>query len=208
MFTGLVEGLGQVVSVRRDGQGMDLTVDLRALEGDIAIGDSISLSGCCTTVTRLSGPRADFHLTRESLERTWFARLGSGSKLNLERALLPTSRLGGHFVQGHVDGVGEITRIDRRRDGWDLEVELPAGFERWCVEKGSVALDGISLTIARLAGRRITIALIPHSIEATTLHAARLGDPLHLEADVLAKYVDRMLSLREGGGASGWSPGD
>ncbi|PIE25680.1 MAG: riboflavin synthase [Planctomycetota bacterium] len=203
MFTGLVEGLGQVVSVRRDGQGMELSVDLRELDGGVAIGDSVSLSGCCSTVTRISGPRADFHLSKESLARTWFGRLGSGSKLNLERALLPTSRLGGHFVQGHVDAVGTIEKIDRRRDGWDLEVALPQGFERWCVEKGSIALDGISLTIAELRGRRIRLALIPHSVEVTTLHAARVGDPLHLEADVLAKYVERMLGLREDGGLLG-----
>ena len=197
MFSGLVEATARVEWVRRDGEGMDLAIDARAILDDLTIGDSVSLSGCCTTVTRITGQRAEFHLTRESLQRTWLGRLEGGRMLNIERALRADARLGGHFVQGHVDGVGEVLRVERRRDGTDLHVRVPEELARYCVEKGSIALDGISLTIAKLDGSQITIALIPHTEDVTTMANARAGDPLHIEVDVLAKYVERLLEGRQ-----------
>jgi len=196
MFTGLVEGLGRVAWQRRAGEGMDLAVDVGDLAAGLAVGDSVSLSGCCTTVTRLSGRTAEFHLTRESLARTWFGRIRSGDCLNLERALTPTTRMGGHFVQGHVDGVGRVEQLARRPDGTDLTVALGPELLRYCVEKGSISLDGVSLTVARLDATSVTIALIPHTMEVTTLGKLTPGTGVHVEVDVLAKYVERLLEGR------------
>ncbi|MFQ5503927.1 MAG: riboflavin synthase [Planctomycetota bacterium] len=202
MFTGLVAAKGRVVRQRRVGEGMDLVIALAAPPEDLAVGDSISLSGCCTTVTGIGdletrGTNLEFHLTRETLARTWFAGVRAGRDLNLEFSLTPNSRMGGHFVQGHVDGLGKVVGVQRRRDGSDLEIELPDGLERYCVEKGSIAIDGVSLTIARIRSSRITIALIPHTMEVTTLGLTKTGDRVHVEADVLAKHVEKLLAARE-----------
>jgi riboflavin synthase len=198
MFTGLVEGTGRISFVRRQGQGMDLSVEVRALQGDMAIGDSVSLSGCCATVTRLSGGRAEFRMTRETLERTWFGQVEAGTEVNLERCLTPTTRLGGHIVQGHVDGMGEVTGLDCRSDGTDLTIRVPQELVRYMVEKGSVAIDGVSLTIARIHADLITIALIPHSMGVTTLGKLRPGSRVNLEVDILAKYVEKLLGQTSG----------
>ncbi len=206
MFTGLVESTGRISFVRRQGQGLDLSVEVRSLQGDLAIGDSVSLSGCCTTVTRLSGGRAEFHMTRETLERTWFDRAEAGTVVNLERCLTPTTRLGGHIVQGHVDGMGEVAALEGRSDGTDLVIRVPPQIERYMVEKGSLAIDGVSLTIARIQGDRITIALIPHTMEVTTLGKLRLGSRVNLEVDILAKYVEKLLGQAPGE-AAGKTPG-
>lgn len=193
MFTGLVEATGRIAFVRRVGEGLDLAVEAPAIVEGLAIGDSIALSGCCTTVTRIDGRKVEFHMTKETLDRTTFGRAAAGRLLNLERALRADARLGGHFVQGHVDGVGEVTGLAKRRDGWDLTIRLPADLSRYCVEKGSISIDGISLTVARLNGDEITIALIPHTWQSTTLQDANVGDRVHLEVDILAKYVERLL---------------
>ena len=132
-------------------------------------------------------------LETETLARTRFGRIQAGERLNLERALTPTTRMGGHFVQGHVDGLARVTSLSRRHDGSDLELELPAGLARYCVEKGSIAIDGVSLTIAAMAGLGITIALIPHTLATTTLGEAAPGREMHVEVDVLAKYVERLI---------------
>lgn len=193
MFTGLVEAVGRVAFVRRTGEGMDLAVEAPDIAGEVAIGDSISLSGCCTTATQVRGKQIEFHMTRETLARTWFGRAEAGRQLNLERALAASARLGGHFVQGHVDGKGEILGWDRRQDGSDLRVRIPDDLHRYCVEKGSIAIDGVSLTIAAIAGGEITIALIPHTMQVTTLGRLQRGEDVHIEVDVLAKYVEKLL---------------
>jgi len=193
VFTGLVEATGRIAFIRRVGEGLDLAVEAPGLIDGLAIGDSIALSGCCTTVTRIDGRRVEFHMTKETLERTTFGRAAAGRLLNLERALRADSRLGGHFVQGHVDGVGEVTHLLKRRDGWDLTIQVPDELSRYCVEKGSISIDGISLTVARLTNDSVMIALIPHTWESTTLKDAKVGDRVHIEVDVLAKYVERLL---------------
>ncbi len=198
MFTGLVEGKGRILFVRREGEGMDLAVGLGALKGDLAIGDSLALSGCCTTITRLSGGegagrKGEVHLTKESLSLTWFGRAAAGRELNLERALTPSSRMGGHFVQGHVDGLGKVLGMEKRPDGCDLVLELPPEVEAFCVHKGSIAVDGVSLTLAEVGGGRGRIALIPHTMETTTLGGLTPGMLVHLEADLLGKYVARFV---------------
>lgn len=203
MFTGLVEGVGRILFVRRQGEGMDLSVDLGALEGDLAIGDSLALSGCCTTITRLSGGqgagrKGEVHLTKETLSLTWFGRASAGRMLNLERALQPTSRMGGHFVQGHVDGLGKVLGWEKRPDGSDLWLELPETVEPYCVPKGSITVDGVSLTLAEVGGGKARIALIPHTMEVTTLGSLTPGMQVHLEADLLGKYVARFLERSQG----------
>lgn len=195
MFTGLIQGVGRVVAARKAGGGMDLQVDLGAQAGDLALGASVALAGVCCTVTAVAGTVASFWLSAETLRRTWFGDVAVGRNLNVERCLRAGQEMGGHIVQGHVDGVGRVV-AGLGREGGDLVVELPSELARYCVEKGSIALDGVSLTIAGLAGGRITIAVIPHTATHTTLGQARAGDPIHVEVDVLAKYVERLVAAQ------------
>jgi len=195
MFTGLVAAIGSVRQNVVAGDGRDLDVDLGALRG-FALGDSIALSGVCCTVVRLQERVARFHLSRETLDRTWLARAAAGTRLNLEAALRAGEPLGGHLVQGHVDGRAEVRApIDAQRGG-ELGVRVPKELQRYCVEKGSIALDGVSLTIAAISGDELRIAVIPHTAQATTLGDRKAGDLLHVEVDVIAKYVERMLGDR------------
>lgn len=200
MFTGLIEGVGTVRATRPDGEGLSIEVDLGWLAGDLAVGASVALSGVCCTVTHLGGPAgARFWLSPETLSRTWFGHpehgLGPGRKVNLERSLRAGQPMGGHIVQGHVDGVGRVCRPVASAGGtW--EVEVPERLLRYCVEKGSIALDGVSLTIAGMAGPRLSFAIIPHTASHTTVGASRAGEPVHVEVDILAKYVERLLAQR------------
>ena len=195
MFTGLIEGVGTVVEARKVGDAMDLWVDLGALADGQRLGDSIALSGTCCTVTAIDGPRVRFWLSAETLARTWFATLAPGRKLNIERCLRAGQPLGGHIVQGHVDGVGRVvTPVGEAGGTW--AVEVPTDLARYCVEKGSIALDGVSLTIASLREATLGVAIIPHTATHTTLGHLGVGAPLNVEVDVLAKYVERLLAAR------------
>ncbi|MBI5850699.1 MAG: riboflavin synthase [Planctomycetes bacterium] len=201
MFTGLVQGIGTVRAFRSVGGEADLEVELGPLGDSLRPGDSVALSGvCCTKV----GDRpASFRLSAETLDRTWFDELVPGRRLNLEPALRAGDPLGGHLVQGHVDGVGRIAAGIDPVLGGELAVEVPGGLARYCVEKGSLAVDGVSLTIAGVApsaeGRVIVrIAVIPHTATATTLGVARVGQRVNLEVDVIGKYVERLLEARFG----------
>jgi riboflavin synthase len=193
MFTGIVEERGRV----REVDGRRLAVDCHTVTSDAEVGASVAVNGVCLTVVERSDGHLSFDLSEETLARTSFARLAEGDPVNLERPLTLSSRLGGHLVQGHVDGVGEVTRIDHSDDGgaW-LTVRAPAEVRRYLVDKGSVCVDGISLTVAALEGDGFSVALIPHTLEATTVGSARVGDPVNLEVDVIAKYVDALLEGR------------
>lgn len=196
MFTGLVVAVGSVrAAVSADGE-LDLDVDLGTLPGDLRIGDSVALSGVCCTVVHLDGRVARFHLSPETLARTWLGQAEIGATVNLEPALRAGDPLGGHLVQGHVDGVGEVTRPIDPEKGGDLWARLPSALRRYCVEKGSITLDGVSLTIASQRDDEVRIAIIPHTAQVTTLGSKREGAPLHVEVDVIAKYVEQMLSAR------------
>lgn len=209
MFTGLVQVIAEVTAVRPDGDGMRLDVDLGGLQRAHLggpqrahlIGDSIALSGVCCTVVALDGAVAAFDLTAETLARTWLGRLRPGDRLNLEPALRAGDPLGGHLVQGHVDGICTVTAPIDASSGGELLVQIPAELRRYCVEKGSITLDGVSLTVASFGPDRqdgqIRIAIIPHTAQITTLGTRKAGDPLHVEVDVLAKYVESMLSARD-----------
>lgn len=193
MFTGLVAAKGNVLAVRKSGENKVLEVGLGDLGRPFPTGASIALSGVCCTVTRMDGATAHFDLSPETLRRTWLDRAEPGTPLNLEPALCAGDPLGGHLVQGHVDGVGHILEpVDDQGGEW--WVEIPRDLSRYCVEKGSITLDGISLTIAAQQANRVMIAIIPHTAQATTIAHQPKGTPLHVEVDVLAKYVERMVA--------------
>lgn len=199
MFTGLVEELGRVVSRG----GARLVVRCPIAASDAAIGDSLSIDGVCLTVIALDGDHASFDLSAETLERTSLGRLRAHDPVNVERPATLASRLGGHLVQGHVDGLAIVEAV--RPDaggGARLIVRLPSSLLRFVVEKGSITLDGVSLTVAALAGDEIEIALIPHTLQVTTLGTIHAGDPVNVEVDVVAKYVARNLESAIGGGGA------
>ena len=193
MFTGIVEERGRV----REMGPARLVVTCRVVSTDASPGDSIAVNGACLTVVERSPEHLAFDLSEETLRRTSFGRLRAGDPVNLERPLTLSSRLGGHLVQGHVDAVGEVMALEPTGDGgaW-LAVRAPAEPMRYLIEKGSVSVDGVSLTVASLDGDTFAVALIPHTLEVTTLGSVRAGDPVNLEVDLIAKYVEALL---EGG---------
>jgi len=197
MFTGLVQVVGAIAAVRRHDDGMRLDVDLGGLSGPHAIGESIALSGVCCTVVGLEGAVAAFDLTAETLDRTWLGSVRPGDPVNLEPALRAGDPLGGHLVQGHVDGTGVVTGAIDAETGGELWARIPAELQRYCVAKGSLTLDGVSLTIASQREDEVGIAIIPHTAQITTLGSRKVGDPIHVEVDVLAKYVEKMLAARD-----------
>jgi riboflavin synthase len=188
MFTGIVEELGSVLTF----DGARLSVGCRTVTEESPIGSSIAVNGTCLTVVARSDDCLTFELSTETVVRTSLARLRPGDGVNLERPVTLVTRLGGHLVQGHVDGVGRIVDLRPDGDGAELVVTVPDGMSRYVVEKGSIALDGVSLTVAAIEGDEVRIALIPHTLAATTLGAARRGDPVNVEIDVIAKYVERL----------------
>lgn len=195
MFTGIVEELGTVRQVRRGDAGAALDVSCATVVADANVGDSVSVNGCCLTVTSLvpggTGFTAD--LMGETLQRTALGALASGDSVNLERAVRADGRLGGHLVQGHVDGVGAVRAIEDQGAWTVMTVAFPEPLRRYVVEKGSIAVDGASLTVMDVRSDVFSVGLIPHTLAVTTLGGRRPGDPVNLEVDVVAKYVERML---------------
>jgi riboflavin synthase len=194
MFTGIIEGMGEVVSVSPSGDGIRLRVRLGPLAAGLAPGASIAVDGACLTATEIPGADAVFDAGEETIQRTTLGQFRAGRRVNLERPLTPQSFLGGHFVQGHVDGIGRIAGIVRRPGGWIMEMTVPAELGAQMVPKGSVAMDGVSLTIVEAAGARFTVFLIPHTYERTTLGSKRVGHAVNIETDIIGKYVARYLS--------------
>jgi riboflavin synthase len=193
MFTGIIEATGEIAGLKESDEFTTLQVKSGPILDGIRAGDSIAVNGVCLTV-RTFGPEAfTADLSRETLERTSLGALRAGATVNLERPMRADGRFGGHIVQGHVDGVGKIRNFNRDGDNWNLQVEFPEGASRYIVHKGSIAIDGISLTVAALRIPVLDVAIIPHTFENTNLRHARAGDPVNLEFDVIAKYVERML---------------
>ncbi len=197
MFTGLVEELGAVADVTALGDGIRLGVrSTTALDG-VALGDSIAVNGCCLTVAEIDGSLWRADVMPESLARTTLGTLRAGDRVNLERAATLQTRLGGHLVQGHVDGVGTVL-ARRHSEHWaELDVAVPDGLERYLVEKGSVTVDGVSLTVVDAGESRFSVSLIPETLSRTTLGVRVPGDPVNLEVDLIAKYVERLLTRGE-----------
>lgn len=195
MFTGIVREVGRVVAVEGGVEdGAVLVVEAPLTGAGVAVGDSVALNGVCLTVETAVASRLRFHAVPETLRRTALARLSVGDAVNLEPALRAGEPLGGHLVQGHVDGVGRIQSVEAEGEGIRVIVEAPPEILRYCVEKGSIAVDGVSLTVAELHDDALGIALIPHTLSATTLGILAPGRPVNLEVDVLAKYVERLLA--------------
>jgi riboflavin synthase len=192
MFTGLVQDVGTVRAVRREGDSVHLEIETR-LGADLVVGDSLAVSGVCLTVTSVAAGSAVATAIPETLDRTTLGALRAGSRVNLEPALRASDRMGGHIVQGHIDGVGVVARTLERGLSRELTIEANPTLLRHVVEKGSIAVDGVSLTVAAVEEQSFTVALIPHTMGATTLADRRPGDRVNLEGDVLAKYVERML---------------
>lgn len=198
MFTGIVEELGRVTDSRAVGAGADdairLTVSGPTVTADVALGDSIAVSGVCLTVVESAGDQFSADVMRETLRRSTLGEAVVGTAVNLERAVTLQTRLGGHLVQGHVDGTGVVIRREHTPN-WDVvEIRLPPELARYVVEKGSIAVDGVSLTVAAAGDESFTVSLIPTTIERTTLGMKKLGDNVNLEVDVMAKYAERLLA--------------
>ena len=192
MFTGIVEEAGLVKAVTRRGQGWSIEVEAGTVASGARPGDSVAVNGCCLTVTEVAGKKLLFDLLEETREKTNLQTVQPGGRVNLESSLRGNGKVGGHFVTGHIDGMGQVTRWARSGEDWELEIEVPAGFERYLVPKGCVAIDGISLTIGRVEGRKFNVWIIPHTHEVTTLRDRKEGDKVNLECDLLAKYVEKM----------------
>jgi riboflavin synthase len=194
MFTGIIEEVGEIVAIEDTGAFRAIRVRGASVFDDLRTGSSIAVNGVCLTVRTISANTFLAEMSRETLNRTSLGPLREGSIVNLERPMRADSRFGGHIVQGHVDGVGRIRRFDREGDAWTLEVEYPAAGSRYIVEKGSIAVDGVSLTVASLGVSDVfSVAIIPHTFENTNLKKAKAGDPVNLEYDVLAKYVENLI---------------
>ncbi len=193
MFTGIIEAVGTVTAIEPEGELVRLTIRAPEVSDGLRIGDSVAVSGACLTVTALVEDRLRFDGIRETLERTALGDLRAGSRVNLERPLRANARLDGHIVQGHVDGVGSVRRLERRDEDVRLFVDSDREFADLLIEKGSVAIDGVSLTVVGVEDASFDVALIPHTLEHTTLGERRPGDRLNLEADILAKYVKRFV---------------
>jgi riboflavin synthase len=194
MFTGIIEELGTVEAVEEQGDAIRLSIRATTVLEDAGLGDSIAVNGCCLTVAEHDGEVWTADVMQETLDKTSLAGIKPGDRVNLERAVTADKRLGGHIVQGHVDGVGTI--IARTpSEHWELvEIELPVGMSKYLVDKGSITVDGVSLTVVETKDDRFTVSLIPETLARTTLGARQAGDPVNLEADVLAKHVEKLLA--------------
>jgi len=196
VFTGIVEELGSVVAVKELGDAALIEVHGPLVTGDARHGDSIAVNGVCLTVLEATGETFTADVMKETLDRSSLGALRPGDPVNLERAATLSTRLGGHLVQGHVDGLGTLLSREPSQQWEVLTIGLPERLSRYLVEKGSVTVDGVSLTVVSVAADRFTVSLIPTTLRLTTLGAKRPGDPVNLEVDVLAKYVERLLEAR------------
>ena len=196
MFTGIVRELGRIASAEGGAEGMQLVLDAPLTAAEVQVGDSVSVNGCCLTVETAGSASIALHAVPETLSRTTLGRLRAGDAVNLEPAVRTGEPLGGHYVQGHVDAVGRVQSVEAEGEGLRVFVEAPDDVLRYCVEKGSIAVDGVSLTVAELAEDAFAIAVVPHTLEATTLSNLAPGREVNLEVDVLAKYVERLVGPR------------
>jgi len=195
MFTGIILELGKVISVEKIAQGAKLKIFSEKLIKDSQIGDSIAVNGVCLTVTEIDRTKKalSFELSYETLKKTTLGELKKDSPVNLESALTLNTKLGGHLVSGHVDGVGVIKKVEKTGDYIKIEIEAPQEVLRYCVPKGSIAVDGISLTVVDLFTNSFSVVIIPHTLKMTTLGFKNVGDSVNLEPDIIAKYVERLI---------------
>lgn len=203
MFTGIIEEVGRVTGIKQERGTRRLTVAAKLLVKELKKGDSIAVSGVCLTAVDITAGSVTFDLAEETWKRTSFSRMHEGALVNLELPMRADGRFGGHIVQGHVDGTGEFLALDRipgAEDYW-LHIRIPEELARYVIFKGSLSIEGISLTVAQIEGNEVTVAIIPHTWEMTNLRSLKTGDPVNLETDMIAKYVEKMMK-----GESGNSP--
>lgn len=193
MFSGIVEGTGTVLKITQKRKGARLKIRAPFALGTTKIGDSMAVNGCCLTVVAKRGRLFEADLSSETLQITGLGRLKIGDPANLERPLRLTDRIGGHLVQGHVDGLGRILGFRRNGSSLEIEIGFPKNLRRYLIPKGSVAVDGISMTVNRLTGNSFTLVVIPHTLRRTNLRAKRVGNPVNLEVDMIGKYVESLL---------------
>jgi riboflavin synthase len=194
MFTGIIEEVGKIAQIAQHGENRRITILAENTPQELKTGDSVSVSGVCLTALDIKANSFCADLAPETWARTSFSRIRENALVNLELPMKANGRFGGHVVQGHVDGVGKLLSLDRIADSenWWLNIELPAEVEKYTVYKGSISIEGISLTVAKLDGKRCSVAIIPHTVEMTNLKSLKPGDPVNLEADLIAKYVEKM----------------
>jgi riboflavin synthase len=200
MFTGLVEGIGKVKGINRTGGDMVLTLLPLFDISDAKIGDSVSVSGVCLTVTRISERGFSVDVSEETLSRSTLRDLKQGDEVNLERALRVTDRLGGHLVLGHVDGVGRILRREQKQRSWVLRIGLDPGLSKYIIEKGSIAVDGVSLTVNQCDETGFEVNIIPQTGRETTILKKQIGDPVNVETDLIGKYVEKFFMKQKSRG--------
>lgn len=203
MFTGIIEEVGKVVKIEQRGENRRITIEAASTPQQLQTGHSVAVSGVCLTALDIKPKSFCADLAPETWVRTSFSRMHQGALVNLELSMKATGRFDGHIVQGHVDGVGKVIEFERIVDSdgrdsenWWLHIELPSEIEKYTVFKGSICIEGISLTVARLEQNRCAIAIIPHTVELTNLGSLKPGDPVNLEADVIAKYVEKMMKAK------------
>lgn len=202
MFTGIVEEIGIIKEFSKGNKSALMTVECKKVIEDTAIGDSISVNGVCQTVIKFSPTTFSAEVSSETLAVTSFKNLKIGDKVNLERALTLTTRLGGHMVSGHIDGLAKVKNIQKMGEFYNLRFEIDKNLTKYVVKKGSAALDGISLTVADVKSNEFSVAVIPHTFENTALSGLKIGSFVNFEADILAKYVENFLSTRDNGGVN------
>src|SRR5215469_2856736 len=196
MFTGIVEEVGRISRIEQRGENRRITIAAQKTPQELGTGNSVSVSGVCLTALDIKPGSFCADLAPETWVRTSFSRIHEGALVNLELPMKADGRFGGHVVQGHVDGVGKLIAMERIADSenWWLRIEIPRDVEKYTVFKGSISIEGISLTVAKLEGNCCTIAIIPHTVEMTNLSSLKPGDPVNLEADLIAKYVEKMMA--------------
>src|ERR1700674_2979378 len=195
MFTGIIEEVGKLVSIEQRGENRRITIEAAIIPKQLGVGQSVAVSGVCLTALDITPNTFGADLAPETWARTSFSRLREGARVNLELPMKANGRFGGHIVQGHVDGVGKLIELERiaNSENWWLHIEIPSEIAKYTVFKGSISIEGISLTVAKLERNRCKIAIIPHTVERTNLGSLNPGDPLNLEADLIAKYVEKMM---------------
>jgi riboflavin synthase len=196
MFTGIIEETGIIKSIRTEGRSARITISAEKVLEDMKVGDSINTNGVCLTVTEFSSSAFTIDVMPETMQRTTFAKLRSGSRVNLERALRLTDRLGGHIVSGHIDGTGILEKIREDENAVWLSVSSEPGILRYIVEKGSVAIDGISLTVVKVSQRSFEVSIIPHTQTETAILLKKTGDTVNIECDIIGKYVEKLSSKK------------
>lgn len=205
MFTGLIQEVGTIESITTNAEGKEFVIRAPGLIKDIEIDDSVATNGVCLTATKISGDTFRVQAIHMTLEKTSVGYLKNGDKVNLELSLRPQDRIGGHFVQGHVNSMGKIKKIEKKGNNWEIEVSFPKELRKYMISEGSIALDGISLTIARLTSDSLTVAIIPHTLEKTSLSAKKVGDHLNLEVDMISKYIENFLRFDKDSRKEEWA---